>query len=301
MRGLYVAAVALVFGPAAWAETPKVVTDFGPVHSLVSMVMGDLGTPEILLPMGGDAHDFQLRPSQARDLDSADLVIWVGPEMTPWLGRALESLGNGTNLPLLDAPETLARGFSEDAAEHDHESHDHDHEGVDPHAWLEPENARIWSGLIAEALAQADPAQAAVYRANADAARDQVTTIEAEVAAVLAPVQDKPFAAAHDAYGYFAAHFGLNNLGSLRIGDAAPSGAQHLAELQAMLTDKGATCVFPEVNHQDDGVRQMAEATGAKLGAALDPEGSALTPGPALYGNLMRGLAKDLAECLADQ
>jgi zinc transport system substrate-binding protein len=194
----------------------------------------------------------------------------------------------------------LARGFSENAAEHDHENHDHDHEGVDPHAWLEPENVRTWLGLVAEALAQADPAQAAVYRANADAARDQVTTIEAEVAAVLAPVQDKPFAASHDAYGYFTTHFGLNNLGSLRMGDAAPSGAQHLAALQGTLKDKGAVCVFPEVNHSDTSARQMAEAAGAKLGAALDPEGSALTPGPALYGDLMRGLAKNLAECLSD-
>ncbi|MGO4907580.1 zinc ABC transporter substrate-binding protein [Pseudorhodobacter sp. W20_MBD10_FR17] len=295
MRGLYVAAAVLAFGQAALADTPKVVTDFGPVQSLVAMVMGDLGTPDMMLPRGGDAHDFQLRPSQAQDLATADLVIWVGPEMTPWMARAMDSLGSGLSLPLLDAPETLTRTFgAKDEGEHAHE-------GVDPHAWLEPENAQIWLGLIAEALAQTDPVQAETYRANAKAAQAEVTVIEADVAAVLAPIKDKPFAVAHDAYGYFAAHFGLQNEGSLRMGDAAPSGAAHLAELQDLLTADGAVCIFPEANHTDASARQMAEATGARLGAPLDPEGSMLTPGPALYGDLMRGLARSMAECLSQQ
>jgi zinc transport system substrate-binding protein len=306
MRGIYAAAAALAFGQAAWAETPKVVTDFGPVQSLVAMVMGDLGVPDMMLPQGGDAHVFQLRPSQAQDLAAADLVIWVGPEMTPWMERAINSLGSGVSLPLLDAPETLTRAFvaeEEEEGEHDHENHEHGHahEDVDPHAWLEPENARIWLGLIAEALAQANPAQAEIYRANAKAAQTEVAAIEADVVAILAPVKDKPFAVAHDAYGYFAAHFGLQNEGSLRMGDAAPSGAAHLADLQEMLKTDGAVCIFPEANHTDAGTRQMAEATGARLGAALDPEGSMFTPGPALYGDLMRGLARSMAECLSQQ
>lgn len=302
MRGLCIAATALAFGQAAWADTPKVVTDFGPVQSLVAMVMGDLGTPDMMLPKGGDAHDFQLRPSQAQDLAAADLVVWVGPEMTPWMARALESLGSGVSLPLLDAPETLTRTFeAEEEGAHDHENHEHAHESVDPHAWLEPENARVWLGLIAEALSQADPAQAETYRANAKAAQAEVTVIEADVTAILAPVKDKPFAAAHDAYGYFATHFGMQNEGSLRMGDAAPSGAAHLAELQDLLKADGAVCVFPEANHTDASARQMAEATGARLGAALDPEGSMLTPGPALYGDLMRGLARSMADCLSQQ
>lgn len=307
MRGICIAATAMAFGQAALADTPKVVTDFGPVQSLVAMVMGDLGTPDMMLPMGGDAHDFQLRPSQAQDLASADLVIWVGPEMTPWMARAIDSLGSGVSLPLLDAPETLTRALAaEEDSEHDHENHDHaheahDHEGIDPHAWLEPENARIWLGLIADSLAQLDPEQAEIYRANAASAQSEVDKIEADVAAVLAPVKGKPFAAAHDAYGYFTAHFGLQNEGSLRMGDAAPSGAAHLAALQETLKSDGTVCVFPEVNHTDASARQMAEATGARLGAPLDPEGSMLTPGPALYGEMMRGLATSMADCLSKQ
>ena len=302
MRAIYLSLWLLSLGTASLAETPKVMVDISPVHALVSMVMGETGAPGLLLQKGADPHDFQLRPSQAQELEAADLVIWVGPEMSPWLGRTLDGLGRGTGLALLDAPQTLTRSFTEAAEEvHDHEADDHAHEGLDPHAWLDPENARIWLGLIADALAQADPAQAAVYRSNADAAQARVTEIETEVTALLAPVAKRPFAVTHDAYGYFAAHFGLEVIGSLRMGDAAPPGAAHVAELEDALKSQGAICLFTEANHNDTSARQMAAATGIRLGAPLDPEGSMLTPGAAVYGELMLGLAKSISDCLSAQ
>lgn len=297
----------LAWGQVAMADTPRVMTDIAPVQSLVAMVMGDTGAPGLLLPQGADPHDFQLRPSQAQNLAAADLVVWIGPEMTPWLDRALEGLGGGVSLGLLAAPETLVRGFPEGEAEaaadtaHDHAPHDHDHEGLDPHAWLEPENARIWLGLIAEALAKADPELAVTYRANAEAARARIDGIEAEVRGMLDPVKDKPFVVMHDAYGYFADHFGLRIVGALREGDAALPGAAHLAGLEQAVQQNAATCIFTEVNHEDASARQLAEATGARLGGAQDPEGTMLEPGPALYGALMRGLAATFATCLSAQ
>ena len=73
----------------AWAQVPQVVTDIPPVQALTAQVMGTLGTPVLLLEKGADEHDFALRPSQMRDIATADLVVWVGPELTPWLDRAL--------------------------------------------------------------------------------------------------------------------------------------------------------------------------------------------------------------------
>ena len=127
----------MVWGLPAAAEAPKVVVDIAPVHALVTMVMGDVGAPVLLLPKGGDAHDFQLRPSQAANLDAADVVIWVGPEMSPWLERSLRGLGRDEGLALLDAPQTVTQGFEGEAG-HDHghgHGHDGGHDGVDPHAW----------------------------------------------------------------------------------------------------------------------------------------------------------------------
>ena len=83
--------LACLVTPAA-AEVPRVITDIPPVQALVAQVMADLGAPVLLLDKGADAHSFQLRPSQAAALAEADLVVWIGPEMTPWLDRAVGGL-----------------------------------------------------------------------------------------------------------------------------------------------------------------------------------------------------------------
>lgn len=310
-----------ICGQVAMAEAPKVVTDIAPVYALVTTVMGERGTPELLLPAGGDPHNFQLRPSQARLLADAGLIVWVGDALSPWMERGLEGVGSkGARLELLEAEGTLTREFSDTAEDHGHghedgdkthdhaaEDHAHDdhgheghsHEGLDPHAWLDPENGRIWLGVIAEALAKADPEGADIYRANAAAGRAEIDATEAEIRALLDPVKDRPFAVFHDAYGYFADHFGLNVAGAIRMGDAAQPGAAHVRAVQTDLQASGAVCVFPEANHNTDMASQMAEAAGIRMGGALDPAGTALPQNAGLYSALLTGLATTIADCLA--
>ena len=99
---------AAVFGAccaAAAAKVPRVVTDMPVVHALVTQVMGDLGPVDLLLDRGGDVHSYQMRPSQAQALAAADVVFWVGPELTPWLVRVRETLApQALSVPLLEVP-----------------------------------------------------------------------------------------------------------------------------------------------------------------------------------------------------
>ncbi|MGL4310767.1 MAG: zinc ABC transporter substrate-binding protein [Paracoccaceae bacterium] len=299
----------------AFAEVPEVVADIPPVASLVAQVMGDLGQPVLLLEKGASAHDFQLRPSQAAALSDADLVIWVGPEMTPWLDRALEGTGTGgTILGLLAADGTLRRKFGrtghpdheehggqEQSAEDDGHEHGHAHDGMDPHAWLDPANAAHWLGLIADALAEKDPENAAIYRENAEAARAELARTEAAVAASLAPHKDARFVVFHDAYGYFTDHFGLTGIDAIAAGDAADPGAEKLAALQAEVKAEGIACIFPEAQHDMALAELMTEGTGARLGRALDPEGADLGGGPETYGAILTGLAAAMDDCLSDR
>ena len=107
----YIISLALTTLPAAaMAEVPKVVTDIPPVQALVAQVMGDLGSPVLLLEKGADEHDFQLRPSQMRAVADANLVVWIGPELTPWLDRAMAA-NSGTSLALLDAAGTVTQSY----------------------------------------------------------------------------------------------------------------------------------------------------------------------------------------------
>lgn len=287
----------------ATAEVPSVVTDIPPVHALVAQVMGDLGTPDLLLTKGASEHDFQLRPSQAAAIADADLVVWIGPELTPWLTRALDSLGAKTQLALLDAPETATRAFSPDGAhmQDDHDDHghdDHDHDGTDPHAWLDPDNARHWLPLIAAELSRLDPDNAATYADNAKAADARIAALDTTLKAQLAPFADRPIVAYHDAYGYFAAHYGLHILGSIALGDATAPGAAKLATLRDALDAGQAVCLFPEAQHDPALAEQLATGANLRLGAPLDPVGSTLDAGPAAYDALLTGLATRIAACL---
>ena len=284
----------LLTATPALAEVPAVVTDIPPVHALVASVMGDLGQPRLLLAKGADEHDFQLRPSQAGAVADADLVVWIGPELTPWLATALDTRPDGAAaLALLDAEATRRMAYAE--ADHD----DHGQDGTDPHAWLDPQNAKAWLPLIASELSRLDPDNAAIYAANAVGATDRITTLDAELTTLLAPAKGKPIVTFHAAYGYFIAHYSLDFAGSIALGDAASPGAAHLTELRSTLEAGTVLCIFPEVQHDPDMVLQMAEGTGAKVGGALDPVGSSLEPGPGAYAALMTGIATTIAACVA--
>lgn len=308
--------------PAA-ADVPRVVTDLPAVHSIAAQVMAGVGEPVLLLDRGANAHSFQLRPSQASALARADLVIWIGPEMTPWLDRALDGLAqDAARLALLRAPGTQTRNFGapgEQDHAHDHghaplqgmaqeaategqDDHagdaDHGHDGVDPHAWLDPANAMVWADLMATELGRLDPANAAAYTANAASAKAGIAALDAEIAASLAPVTDRPFVVFHDGYGYFTNHYGLVPAGAIALGDATSPGAARLSALQASINQTGTVCLFPEVQHDPALVQQVAEASGARVGMALDPSGSSLAPGAGMYAELLRNMAFALSDCL---
>jgi zinc transport system substrate-binding protein len=327
----------LVAAPAlAASDPPQVVTDLPAVHSLVRMVQGDRGDAVLLLDAGASPHDFQLRPSQARAIAEADVILWTDASIAPWLDRAIDASDGAANaIALLDAPETILQPFAfgapaeedghddhagSDTVEDDHgddedhgedtdgdahaedaaaegDAHD-DHGTIDPHAWLDPDNARAWLPLIAEALAAADPDGAGLYRANAAAADGLIASLDAEIAARFTDTRDRPFAVFHDAYGYFAGHYELTMVAALSLGDAADPGAGRLAALRADLGGQTDLCLFPEAQFDPKVAEQLAGDTGLKLGAPLDPEGSSLPPGPELYGSLMRGLADGIAGCL---
>ena len=314
VRCLSLAGLMLACALPAQAEVPRVVADLPSVSALVQQVMGDLGRPETLLQAGADPHDYQLRPSQARSLQEADLLVRIGPEMTPWLEHASAGLAaNATALTLLDLPGTHRQDFGAGAHDHDHGhdhdhdhggeadhagDHDHDHSGLDPHAWLDPGNGELWLGAIAEALSKADPENADKYATNATAARDRLAALDAELKTSLAPLAAKPFVVFHDAYGYFTSHYGLTPAIAVSLGDASTPSAARLAEIRDRIKAEGAICAFPEANHDAGLITTVIEGSGLRLGTALDPEGSLLPPDADHYTATLRGLAQALTDCL---
>lgn len=281
-----------LFATPIWAEIPQVVTDIAPVHSLVAQVMQGVGTPTLLVDQASSPHHMQLRPSQVHTLDDADLIVWVGAALTPWLDRVLHGVQPGASLELLRSEATLQHAVEED---HDgHDGHDHGDEAMDPHAWLDPENARIWVALIAAELTRLDPENGPTYAANAAQADAALIDLIAEVASTLTTLQ--PVVTAHQAYGHFAARFAVPIAGHIALGDGAAPSAAHLADLRAALLQAGVTCVFTEPQ-LDPGLAFTVTEGSSVVVSQLDPLGATLDSGPDLYGNLIRSLGRGFSNC----
>lgn len=306
-------ALALLMAGTASAAPLSIATDIPPVHSLVSMVMGDRGEAVLLMDQGADAHDFQLRPSQARSIAGADSVIWMGPELTIWLDDALDSLrAEGASMALLDVAGTIHRGYDDhddDHAGHSHdEEHDdddhsdedahegHDHSGDDPHAWLDPMNAEVWVDAIADHLSALDPEGAEIYAKNAMRASITLEALQKQTSETLAPMHDTPIVVFHDAYGHFAGRFDIEIAGTIALGDAAAPSAAHLSELRHHIEDEGAKCIFAEPQHNATMAQQIADELGLSVGT-LDPMGSELALGADLYPALISQMATAIATC----
>jgi len=182
---------------------------------------------------------------------------------------------------------------------HDNHDHGHAHDGADPHAWLDPVNARVWLDVIAEELAEHDPGNAALYKANAAAAQAEIAALEVDIAEQTAPLRDVPFLVFHDAYQYFETRFDIAAAGAIALGDAADPGPARVAALRDMAKERDIACVFSEPQFDPKLVRTVF---GDSIGhGVLDPLASDIVPGPALYSEILRGMARAMTECLGTQ
>lgn len=306
-RVIFVLAAVFVqtsFAYTLLAAPPRVVTDAPVTHSLTAQVMKGIGNPFLLLSQNSNPHNFQLRPSQRKEIQAADLIVWIGPEQTPSLKRTLESAGKAqSSLSLLASDETYLRHFGE-STHNDADHNEHDHQGVDPHAWLDPHNAIIWLHAIAKHLSSLDPEHAATYSANAHEGEQQILALDRELHSQLAPLKSKKLVFFHDAYGYFTNHYGLRVIGTTTLGDATSPSAGHLSDLYQTVenNDHFAICLFPETQYDSKLITQLAEKNDIIIGPALDPFGASVPPqdiGSEFYIKLMRTLAQNIASCQA--
>ena len=296
----FLAALSLL--PAvATADVPRVMTDIAPIHSLTAQVMGDLGTPDLLLPPGADPHDFALRPSDAARLGQADLVIWVGEGLTPWLAEPLQTLApQAASLSLLevDGWEALDAHEEEETEEHDDDhDHDHDHGDIDPHGWLDPVVAQVWVAEIARNLSTADSENAATYAANAQAAIVALNALEQDMVTQLAGLSDRAYVLPHDGYRYFETRVGLTAQAAIAGLDARTPGPAQIAQLREQMTAQNVVCVFSDAEIGDRWANLITEGTAAKT-VAIDGVGLGLGAGPMLYDQLIRRLATQFTACL---
>ena len=305
------------------AAEPKVVASIKPVHALVASVMEGVGTPELIVGGAASPHAYALKPSQARALENADLIFWIGHELESFLEKPVETIGSRARaVELIDSDGLIELPFREggpfeghdhgdhddheDHAEKDNDGHEEEHahghehneEGFDAHLWLDPLNAKVFVKTIGGALSETDPANASTYAANVAKTNQKLDALIEEVNATLAPVHGKQFIVFHDAYQYFEKRFDMVAAGSITVNPEVRPSAERVAAIRDKVQELKASCAFSEPQFDGQLIDVAIEGTEART-AVLDPLGATLDDGPELYFDLIRNIATSMRDCLS--
>ena len=180
----------------------------------------------------------------------------------------------------------------------DHDDHD-DHEGHhhgehDPHIWLDPINAKVILNEMVEHLIENDAKNASTYKSNLEKALKDIDKLTIEVMTDLN--QSTSSIVFHDAYQYFEKRFNVNVLGAFTVNTDVMPGAEQLAEIREVIEHDKVACIFSEPQFNPDIINAVAKDMDIKTGV-LDPLGATLTPGKALYFDLIKNMSKSFKGC----
>ncbi|WP_038904468.1 zinc ABC transporter substrate-binding protein ZnuA [Dickeya zeae] len=308
-----------------------VVTSIHPLAFIAAAVADGVTPTEVMLPDGASPHDYALRPSDIQRLKSAQLVIWVGPEMEAFLSKALQPLPAERQIALSQQPairtlllqeshpeHAAAENDAHHDADHDnHASHEHDH-GNEPenhqdsdddghhhgefnmHIWLSPEMAQASAIAIHAKLVELMPQNKDKLDANLRKFTEKLAQTDKNIANMLTPVRGKGYFVFHDAYGYFEQHYGLTPLGHFTINPAIAPGAQRLNQIRTQLVEHKAVCVFAEPQFRPAVINAVAKGTDVRIGV-LDPLGSDIALDQDSYMRFLSQLSEQYLSCLKEK
>ena len=293
----------------------SVVTSIKPLHSLTSYIMEGVGEPELIIDGVASPHNFQIKPSHAKMLQNADLVIWIGEDLESFLPTALKSIPkDAVVFELLDQSGLKKLKFREknifeghddhghdehakkedDHDDHGHDDHGHGHGSFDPHIWLDPANAKVIVKKITNQLSKIDKDNASTYKANSKKVIKDLDGLIKEVKNEIN--KDASFVVFHDAYQYFEKRFGLSVIGALTVNPDVMPGAEQLSEIREVIEHEKAKCIFSEPQFNPNIINSIASDTGVKTGV-LDPLGANIDKGKAMYFQLIKDMSSSLKDC----
>lgn len=269
----------------SWAKL-NVVASFSILGDMVSQVAGDKADVTTIVGPDADAHLYQPNTGDAVAVVEADLVIVNGMGFETWSATLIET--SGTKATIAVATVGIIPLLVEGE--------------VDPHAWNALTNGVIYVDNIEAALSKASPADAATFKANANAYKAKLLALHERALADIAKLpQDKRIVVtAHDAFGYLASAYGLTFLAPQGIDTEAEPSAKELAELISFLNDTGAGALFVENISNDNLIEQISRETGLKIGGriysdALSVKGSPATSYLAMFTHNLELLTETLS------
>ena len=289
----------------------KVVVSIKPFHSLVSAVMQGISEPTLLLDGNSSPHSFSLRPSDADNLQKANLVFWGGESLEQFLAKPIHSLATSAKLISLQEIPGL-KLWPLRSGKYWQKIHDGASLSsqilngnvkvrpsvVDPHIWLDPLNAKVITQNVMQILSDLDPKNAENFRINSEKTVIRLNELDKQLLTEMSEISSNRYMVFHDAFQYFEKRYQLNNIGSVmqRVGHA--SSVRRLRDIRKKIKKSKVRCIFSEPQFSPKLLQTVTAGTPVKKGT-MDPLGADLVPGVELYFTLLNNLSRTLRICLS--
>ena len=231
-------------GPAG-ATQLKVTAAFYPFEYVAQQVGKDLVTITDLTQPGAEPHDLELSPKQVAGIGESDLLIYQKGFQAA-VDSALQTVSPKQAVDTASFLTLQPAQHEDDHADEGHADDGHDHGALDPHTWLDPNNMVTITEHVRDALAEAKPDAKATFAANADALIAQLKQLDTDFKAGLSSCQRKVFITSHEAFGYLAHRYGLEQVGISGIEPDTEPTAARIAEVQKVAKANGVTTIFFE-------------------------------------------------------
>lgn len=256
-------------------ETKTIYTSFYPIYNLTKQIAGDKFDVVSFNSLTTESHDFEPSAKEIAELSKSSLMFMNGADMENWKDSVEESV----DIEMVDtsAGLDLIKTDEEDDHDHDHEDADHDHEeeaddhdhhhqhgDFDPHTWLSPKNAKAQAKVIADKLSEVDPANKEYYEANYEKIAAEFDSIIEEYTEKFAGVENKKFIVPHEAFGYVARDFDLEQIPLASLTSTADPDAKVMKEVTDLAKAEQIKTVFYEKGGSDKAAKTIAEEIGAE-------------------------------------
>lgn len=237
----------------------QVITTLFPLYDMAKNIGGERADVSQLLPPGVEPHSFEPKPSDIIRINEADIFVYTGKFMEPWVEDILKSVTN-KKLIIVDASQgtkMIAGVF-----------HDEDEPAgsMDPHIWLDLDNAQAMTANIEKAFIEADGANISFYQQKADSYKNKLASLDLEYKKTLAACRIKQVVyGGHYAFGYLANRYGLEYLAAQGVSPDAEPTASGLASLVEQIRKNDVRYVFYEELSSPKIAETIAQETDAKL------------------------------------
>ncbi|MCF6281007.1 MAG: zinc ABC transporter substrate-binding protein [Candidatus Polarisedimenticolaceae bacterium] len=273
---------------------PSVVVTIKPLHSLVTGVMEGVAEPYLLLKGDQSAHHLTLKPSQAKEIHNADLLVWVGPAFETFLSRIVQSEAL-SSLVLMSA-ENIVLLPTRDITHQDEAAPDHGE--VDGHIWLNPRNAIGIVQAVVARLVDIDDTNGHLYRKNGRHLEARLVALDAMLERRLKRVQGIPYLTYHDSLQYFEQRYGLTGYAVTTLSELR-SGVKGVIRVRRLISEKKISCLFREPQFRPKLLDVLMEELSVRDGV-IDPLGAEVSLGSNGYFVLMERMARAFEQCLID-